>query len=225
MAIDSDLNKFLCLIILHDAYKEAIAKGLPTIKDLEDLFSEMADNRVKVEITLRLVVDMDIVSYTYILCTMFVLTGLFTKLWTPNLPGSALLVEHISVTSTINFSTNVLTADAKQKKHQSRPERWPPSRLWKSSFASVTRNSSNIRQLHNTDIVLASSSPTDVLEFHRKLVASSKPAKIDLIPIEAFDKAYALWPHNNCADVIFEMNDALALRLDQTGTLNLVDEI
>jgi hypothetical protein len=64
----------------------------------------------------------------------------------------------------------------------------------------------------------------DVLEFYRNLVAAVKPAEIDLVPIGAFDPAYALWSHNFCADVIFKMNDALALHLDQTGTLNLVDE-
>jgi hypothetical protein len=64
----------------------------------------------------------------------------------------------------------------------------------------------------------------DVLEFYHKLVAAAKPAEIDLVPIGAFDPAYALWPHTHCADIIFEMNDALALRLDQTGTLNLVDK-
>jgi hypothetical protein len=56
------------------------------------------------------------------------------------------------------------------------------------------------------------------------LVASSKPAEIDLIPFASFDPACALWPSNRCAEVIFELNDALALRLDQTVTLNLEDE-
>jgi hypothetical protein len=48
MAIDSDLNKVLSVIGLQEASKEVIAKGLPTIEDLEDLFSEMADNRAEV---------------------------------------------------------------------------------------------------------------------------------------------------------------------------------
>jgi hypothetical protein len=61
-------------------------------------------------------------------------------------------------------------------------------------------------------------------EFYRKLVAATKPAEIDLVPISAFDLAYALWPHNRCADIIFEMNDAFTLCLNQTGTLNLEDE-
>jgi hypothetical protein len=55
-------------------------------------------------------------------------------------------------------------------------------------------------------------------------VAASKPADIDLLPFASFDPACALWTSNRCAKVIFEMNDALALRLDQTGTLNLEDE-
>jgi hypothetical protein len=64
----------------------------------------------------------------------------------------------------------------------------------------------------------------DVLEFYGNLDATAKPAEIDLVPIGAFDPAYALWLHNHCADVIFEMNDALVLHLDQTGTLNIIDE-
>jgi hypothetical protein len=64
----------------------------------------------------------------------------------------------------------------------------------------------------------------DALASSLKLVATTKPSEIYLVPISAFDPAYELWPHNRCADIIFEMNDALALRLDQTGTLNLEDE-
>jgi hypothetical protein len=62
------------------------------------------------------------------------------------------------------------------------------------------------------------------LEFYRKLVAAGKPAQIDLVPISAFDLDRALWPHNRCSDIIFKINDALALSLDQTGTLILDDE-
>jgi hypothetical protein len=56
------------------------------------------------------------------------------------------------------------------------------------------------------------------------LVAASKLAEIDPIPFASFVPASALWPSNRCVEVIFEMNDALALRLDQAGTLNLDDE-
>jgi hypothetical protein len=98
-----------------------------------------------------------------------------------------------------------------------------PHKLWTSPFAANTRKG-NTRQLHSTYLVFASSLAFDVIEFYRKLVAASKPAEIDLIPFASFDPACALWPSNQCAEVIFEMNDALALCLDQTGTLNLEDE-
>jgi hypothetical protein len=123
---------------------------------------------------------------------------------------------------------DVLTADANWQTTPVAPATTvtlKPHLLWKSPFALATRNSFNICQLHNTDIVLASSPPMDVLECYRKLVAADKPAEIDLVPIGAFDPDHAMWPHNHCADVIFKMNDALALRLDQTGMLNLVDEM
>jgi hypothetical protein len=73
-------------------------------------------------------------------------------------------------------------------------------------------------------LVLKSSLAIDVIEFYRNLVAASKPAEIDLIPFSSFDPACALWANNRCSDVIFEMNDSLDLRLDQTGTLNMDDE-
>jgi hypothetical protein len=78
--------------------------------------------------------------------------------------------------------------------------------------------------LYNIDSVLDLSQPLDVLKFYRKLVVATKPAEIDVVPISAFDPAHALWSHNPCADIIFKMNDALTLRLDQNGTLNLEDE-
>jgi hypothetical protein len=70
-------------------------------------------------------------------------------------------------------------------------------------------------------LVLKSSLASDVIEFYIKLVAASKPAENNLIPFSSFNPACALWPNNQCYDVIFYMNDALALRLDQTGTLNM----
>jgi hypothetical protein len=98
-----------------------------------------------------------------------------------------------------------------------------PHKLWTSPFAANTRKG-NTRQLHSTDLALAYSLAFDVIEFYRKLVAASKPAEIDPIPFASFDPTCALWPSNRCAEVIFEMNDALALRLYQTSTLNLKDE-
>jgi hypothetical protein len=181
----------LSIIGLQDASKEAIAKGLPTIEDIEDLFSEMAYKRVKVESTLRLVVDMDIVFDTDIRHTMFVFDWFIDNIVDPNFAwarinrGAYIYDKHSQairkatktttaatstptapVTSTIDFSIDVVTADAKRHTMPFTPgtaATLKPHLLWKSPFASVTRNSSNIRQLHNTDIVLASSSPMDIL--------------------------------------------------------------
>jgi hypothetical protein len=140
MAIDSDLNKLLSVIGLQGASKEAITKGLPKIEDLEDLFSEMAGNRAKVEITLRLVVDMEIVPDTDIRRTMFVFDWFIDNIVDPNFSwaiftcGAYIYDKHLQaitkagktntaatntytapVTSTVNFLTNVLTADAKRQ--------------------------------------------------------------------------------------------------------------
>jgi hypothetical protein len=95
--------------------------------------------------------------------------------------------------------------------------------LWKSPFLASSSNYSSIRQLHNTDIVLASSLPLGVLEFYRTLIAAANTAEIDLARVSSFDPDHALWTHKCCADIIFEINDALALCLGQTGTLNLDD--
>jgi hypothetical protein len=64
------------------------------------------------------------------------------------------------------------------------------------------------------ELVLDSSKPLDVIKFYRKHIAATKTAEIDLIPFAQFDLDCALWTTNNCADTAFEMNDALALRLD-----------
>jgi hypothetical protein len=132
------------------------------------------------------------------------------------------------VSSTIDLSTNVLTADAKRQSTPVTPGTTATLKLhllWNSPFAASSRNPPNICQLHNTDIVLASLSPLDVLELYRKLVAAAKHAEVDLVPILAFYPDHAPWPHNRCADIIFKINDALALHLDQTGTLNLDNEM
>jgi hypothetical protein len=131
-----------------------------------------------------------------------------------------------SAVSTIDFSSDVLTADAQRQATPAVPgtvATLKSHKMWTSPFVANTRTG-NTRKVHSTDLVLASSLAFDVIEFYRKLVAASKPSEIDLIPFASFDPACALWPSNRCAEVIFEMNDALALSLDQTGTLNLDDE-
>jgi hypothetical protein len=122
----------------------------------------------------------------------------------------------------------VLTADAQRQATPVTPgttATLKPDLLWKSPFVASSGNSSNIRQLHNTEIVLALSSPLNVLELYRKLVAAATPDEIDLVPISVFDPDHTLWPHNHCSDIIFEMNDALAFRIDKKRTLNINDEM
>jgi hypothetical protein len=103
------------------------------------------------------------------------------------------------VSSTVVFSTDVLTAESNLQATPVMPKTTAtlkPFLLWKSPFVASSKNPSNIHQLHNNDIVLASSSPLDALEFYRKLIAAAKPAEIDLVPISAFDPDHALWPQN-----------------------------
>jgi hypothetical protein len=131
------------------------------------------------------------------------------------------------VISTIAFSADVLLTESK---HQATPptpgttDTIKPHKLWKLPFAAASNNSSNMQQLQNTYLILASSNPLDVKKNYRKLVAATNPADIDLIPFTQSDPDCALWKMNLCADIVFEMNDALALRLDHTGTLNPDDE-
>jgi hypothetical protein len=252
MTIDPELNSVLSVLALLDASKAAIAKGLPTCEDLEDLFLDLAAGKSKVESTLRLAVDTAIVSDTNIRRIMFVFEWFMVNIFGPNFawltftrsvyvadkraravlkhaPSTPTPVSSSTapVSSSIDFSTDVLADDAK---HQATPAvpgtvaTLNPHKLWTYPFAENTRKG-NTHQIHSTDVVLPSFIAFYVIEFYRKLVAASKPYEIDLIPFASFDPDCALWPSNRCADVIFEMNDALALRLDQTGTLNLDDDI
>jgi hypothetical protein len=250
MAIDPALNSVLSVISLPDASEASIAKGIWTREDLEDLFLDLASDKSKVESTLRLVVDTTIVSDIDIGCIMFVFDWFMVKIVDPNFAWSTFtrsmyvadkraraVLKHAPstpahvamstapVSSTIDFSTDVLAANAKR---QATPAvlgmvaTLKPHKLWMSPFAANMLKGKN-RKLHSMDLVLASSLALDVIEFYRKLVAASKPSEIDLIPFASFDPDCALWPSNQCADIIFEMNDALTLHLDQTGTLNLDD--
>jgi hypothetical protein len=128
--------------------------------------------------------------------------------------------------SAFDFYVEVLTTDANRQAAPIAPgtvATLKPHKIWKSPFAANTRKG-HTKQLHSTELVLKSSLTIYVIEFYIKLVTASKPVEIDLIPFSSFDPACVLWPNNRCSDVIFEMNDALTLRLDQTGTLNMDDE-
>jgi hypothetical protein len=89
----------------------------------------------------------------------------------------------------------VLLADAKWQASPVTPDTTAtlkPHFLWKSPFAASSHNSSYVYQLHTTDIVLAWSQPLDVFKFYHKLVAATKPAEIDLVPISYFYPARVL---------------------------------
>jgi hypothetical protein len=172
---------------------------------------DMADDKTKVETTFLLVVDTQIVTDIDSRRVMFVFDCFLANIIDPNVAwtnftravyvadkrsqavakaatttAGAPRISTAPVSSTINFSTDVLLADAKQQATPITPSTTAtlkPHLLWKSPFTASIRNSSNVRQLHNTDIVLASSQSLDVSEFYRKLVAATKPAEINLVPI------------------------------------------
>jgi hypothetical protein len=251
MPIDPELNALLSVLALSDATKAAVAKGLPTCKDLENVFLTLAADKTEVEAMIRQIFDETIVSDIDIRRIMFVFDWFMVNIVDPNFTWSnftrsvyvadkrarAVLNDSPSVStpesqstdsavSTTDFSSDVLAADAQRQATPAVPgtaATLKPHKLWTSPFAANTRKG-NTRQPHSTYLVLASSLAFDVIGFYRKLVAASKPAEIDLIPFLSFDPACALWPSNQCAEVIFEMNDDLALPLYQIGTLNLEDE-
>jgi hypothetical protein len=228
-----------------------MAVRLPTIKDLQDLFTDLADYKAKVKSTLRLIFDMTLVIDIDIRLIMCVFYWFIANIVDPNFVCTdftwavymadkraravAMAVKTsipaatttTTVRSTIDVSDGVLLADGIWQATPPTPgttHTLKSHKLWKSPFAAASRNSSNIRKLHNTDLVLASSKPLDVIEFYLKLIVATTTAEIDLIPFTQFNLDWALWPMNHCADIVFEINNALALNLYQTGTLNLDDE-
>jgi hypothetical protein len=94
------------------------------------------------------------------------------------------------VSSTLDFSDDVLLAGVKLQATPPIPGTTgtlKPQKLWKSPFMAASRNSSNARQLHNMDLVLALYKQLDVMEFYLKLIAATKPMEIELIPFSQFD--------------------------------------
>jgi hypothetical protein len=84
MTIDSDLNKVLLVINLHDAAKDAIAKGFPTCEDLKDLFTDMTDDKTQIEATFRVVVDTKILTDIDIHHVMFVFDWFLANIADPD---------------------------------------------------------------------------------------------------------------------------------------------
>jgi hypothetical protein len=84
MPIDSDQNKVVSVIGLQDAAKDAIAKGLPTYEDPQDLFTDTADDKTKVEATVRLVVYTKIATDIDTRRVMFVFDWFLANIVDPN---------------------------------------------------------------------------------------------------------------------------------------------
>jgi len=96
-----------------------------------------------------------------------------------------------------------------------------PHPLWISPFATETRKHVSTRTFHDTDLALLSDEPTAIVTFYRHLVQLAKSAEIDLCPLSSFKPDHSLWPSNRCAEIIFEMNDLLVIKLSKDGVLNL----
>jgi hypothetical protein len=172
MPIDSELNTLLSVLALSDATKAAIAKGIPTCEDLEDLFLALATDKAKVEAMLRHIVDESIVSEIDILRIMFVFDWCMMNIVDPNFAWSNVtrsvyvadkqaraVLNHApsvstpvaqstaSAVSTINFSSGVLTADAQRQATPAVPgtvATLKPHKLWTSPFTCAT-----VRALRN----------------------------------------------------------------------------
>jgi hypothetical protein len=232
MPIDTGLNGLLSVLSLSELVKTAVSVGVPTLEDLENLFLDLADDESKVQDMLEHVLDESIVTNHDIRCLMFVFewfmlniadpdfqwsnftrsvyvsrkraTGLAKQVTSGMAPGEKLAAPSVAA-SAFDFSVEVLTTDAKRQATPVAPgtvATLKPHKLWKSPFAANTRKG-HTRHLYSTELVLKSSLTIDIIEFYRKLVASSKTAEIDLIPFSSFDPACALWPNNRCSDVIF----------------------
>jgi hypothetical protein len=190
MPIDSGLNALLSVLALSDATKAAVAKGLPTCEELEDVFLALAADKTEVESMVRKIVDETIVSDIDIRRIMFVFDWFMMNIVDPNFAWSNFtrsvyvadkraraVLNHApsfstpvsqsnaSAVITIDFSSDVIAADAQRQATPAVPgtvATLNPHKLWMSPFAANTRKG-NTRQLHSTYFVLASSLAFDVI--------------------------------------------------------------
>jgi hypothetical protein len=172
MPIDSELNTLLSVLALSDATKAAVAKGIPTCEDLEDLFLALAADNAKVEAMVRHIVDESIVSDIDIRRIMFVFDWCMMNIFYPNSAWSNFTIyvyvadkqaravlnhapsvstpvaqSTASAVSTIDFSSGVLNADAQRQATPAVPgtvATLTPYKLWTSPFACAT-----VRALRN----------------------------------------------------------------------------
>jgi hypothetical protein len=88
MTIDPALNSAISVLALSEASKADNAKGIPTCKDLENMFLDLAADKSKIESTLRLAVDTTIVSDIDIRRIMFVFDWFMVNIVDPNFSWS-----------------------------------------------------------------------------------------------------------------------------------------
>jgi hypothetical protein len=158
MVIDPVLNKVFTAIALADISKDAIAAGLPTCEDLEDLFTDLAAEKNKLEATFCLVVDTNVVSDIDIRLVLFIFDWFIATIVDPNFVWSNFsrsvyisdkraraVIKHApttpttiatspaSISSSIYFSTGVLAADATRQATPTVPDMvatLKPCSLW-----------------------------------------------------------------------------------------------
>jgi hypothetical protein len=190
MPIDPELNALLSVLVLSDSTKAAVAKGLPTCEDLEDVFLALAADKTEVEAMLRQIVDETIISDIDIRCIMFVFDWFMVNIVNPNFAwynftrtvyvadkraravlnhapsvSTPIAQSTASAVSTIDFSSDVLAADAQRQATPDVPgmaATLKPHNLWTYPFTVNTRKG-NTRQLHSTDLVLVSLLSFDVI--------------------------------------------------------------
>jgi hypothetical protein len=211
MPIYSGLNGLLSVLSLSEPVKTAVSAGVPTLEDLEDVFLDLADDESKVRAMLEHILDKSIVTHHDIHRLMFIFQWFILNIADPDFqwssfthsvyvahkraagltkqvssgmaPGEKLAAPSVA-TSAFDVSVEVLATNANRQATPVAPgtvATLKPHMLWKSPFAANTRKG-HTRQLHSTELVLKSSLAIDAIEFYRKLVASSKPAEIDLVP-------------------------------------------
>jgi hypothetical protein len=135
-----------------------------------------------------------------------------------------MLTPDSSPSPILDFSDDVIHEDAVRMTSRAMPgstASLKPHPLWISPFATSVRKHISTRTFDDTDLALPSDDPSAIVTFYRHLVQLGKSAEIDLCPLNTFDPAHSLWPKNRCAEIIFQMNDLLVIKLSKDGVLNL----
>jgi hypothetical protein len=88
MPIDSGFNGLLSVLSLLEPVKTAVAAGVPTLEDLEDVFLDLADDESKVRAMLEHILDKSIVAHHNIRRLMFVFQWFMLNIADPDFQWS-----------------------------------------------------------------------------------------------------------------------------------------